>query len=175
MKRASKRMSVIPADRIQQAVAILRAGGLVGMPTETVYGLAADGGACEGGIESTIVDCTGDAPTILRPGLISAAHLSAILHTPVGTGRQSAPRVSGSLNIHYAPKTATRLFSRVLLQTTLSSCDETVFPLAVLLCGSAPVRPHALIHYVRMPDLAADYAHDRYKTLSFLSCGGFLA
>jgi L-threonylcarbamoyladenylate synthase len=63
-----------------------------------------DGGACAVGVESTIIDCTGDAPKILRPGAITEEmierstgfHLSGIVS-------QSQIRVSGSLDTHYAP------------------------------------------------------------------------
>ena len=132
-----------------------------------------DGGACEGGIESTIVDCTGEMPTMLRPGLISRARLEAVLHAPIQTGRQQAPRVSGSHAMHYAPETETRLFSSTDLQAALSSCEKEMLPIAVLLCESTPLPASVPIHYVKMPVTAAGYAHDLYQTLRSLDQGGF--
>jgi L-threonylcarbamoyladenylate synthase len=63
-----------------------------------------DGGQCEVGVESTIIDCTGDVPKILRPGAITAQMIAESSGLEVvGVVEQSAIRVSGSLEAHYAP------------------------------------------------------------------------
>jgi L-threonylcarbamoyladenylate synthase len=69
-----------------------------------------DGGACEVGVESTIIDCTGDTPKILRPGAITAQMIAestgfeVVGQTSGGAAADSnAIRVSGSLEAHYAP------------------------------------------------------------------------
>jgi L-threonylcarbamoyladenylate synthase len=64
-----------------------------------------DGGACDVGVESTIIDCTGDVPKILRPGAITAQMIaeSTGLEVVVGAVEESGIRVSGSLEAHYAP------------------------------------------------------------------------
>ena len=64
--------------------------------------LVLDGGACDVGVESTIVDCTGAAPSVLRPGAISVDMIEerAGLKT---TQSDKEIRVSGSLENHYAP------------------------------------------------------------------------
>jgi L-threonylcarbamoyladenylate synthase len=63
-----------------------------------------DGGPCEVGVESTIIDCTGDVPKILRPGAITAQMISESTGLEVvGVVEESAIRVSGSLEAHYAP------------------------------------------------------------------------
>jgi L-threonylcarbamoyladenylate synthase len=63
-----------------------------------------DGGACDVGVESTIIDCTGDLPKILRPGAITAQMISESTGLEVvGVVEESAIRVSGSLEAHYAP------------------------------------------------------------------------
>ncbi len=66
--------------------------------------LVLDGGACAVGVESTIIDCTGLLPRVLRPGAISTAMIEE------GTGLKAVSvdgqdeiRVSGSLENHYAP------------------------------------------------------------------------
>jgi L-threonylcarbamoyladenylate synthase len=69
-----------------------------------------DGGPCDVGVESTIIDCTGDEPKILRPGAITAQMISDSTGLEV-VGQASdgaavdsnAIRVSGSLEAHYAP------------------------------------------------------------------------
>jgi L-threonylcarbamoyladenylate synthase len=63
-----------------------------------------DGGACDVGVESTIIDCTGDVPKILRPGAITTQMISESTGLDVvGVVEESAIRVSGSLEAHYAP------------------------------------------------------------------------
>ncbi len=63
-----------------------------------------DGGSCDVGVESTIIDCTGDVPKILRPGAITAQMISESTGLEViGVVEESAIRVSGSLEAHYAP------------------------------------------------------------------------
>jgi L-threonylcarbamoyladenylate synthase len=63
-----------------------------------------DGGACEVGVESTIIDCTGDVPKILRPGAITGQMIADSTGLEVvGAVEESAIRVSGSLEAHYAP------------------------------------------------------------------------
>ncbi len=74
-----------------------------------------DGGPCTVGIESTIVDLTRlstQGPVILRPGMISRQEMEAALNLSVSDIRSNAaPRVSGSLSAHYAPRTAMAFFS----------------------------------------------------------------
>ena len=75
-----------------------------------------DGGPCAVGVESTIIDCTGDVPRILRPGAITeemikeSTGLSAIITK--NSEETENIRVSGSLEKHYAPA------AKVLLDQT---------------------------------------------------------
>jgi L-threonylcarbamoyladenylate synthase len=72
-----------------------------------------DGGPCELGLESAIVDCTSDRPRVLRPGMLSASQLKAIWpEIEIGAPASEAstvPRVSGSMRSHYAPRTPAEL------------------------------------------------------------------
>jgi L-threonylcarbamoyladenylate synthase len=72
--------------------------------------LILDGGACDVGVESTIIDCTGDVPKILRPGAITAQMITESTGLEVvgqaadgAAVGSNAIRVSGSLEAHYAP------------------------------------------------------------------------
>jgi L-threonylcarbamoyladenylate synthase len=66
--------------------------------------LVLDGGACAVGVESTIIDCTGLLPRVLRPGAISAAMMEEVTgFKAVSVNGGDAIRVSGSLENHYAP------------------------------------------------------------------------
>ena len=67
-----------------------------------------DGGACAVGVESTIIDCTGDLPRVLRPGAISAVMIEVSTGLQIQSNEQVEIRVSGSLENHYAP--AARVF-----------------------------------------------------------------
>jgi len=66
--------------------------------------LVLDGGACAVGVESTIIDCTGLLPRVLRPGAISTAMIEEVTGlNAVSVDGADAIRVSGSLENHYAP------------------------------------------------------------------------
>ena len=70
-----------------------------------------DGGPCQVGVESTIIDCTGDVPRILRPGAVTVAMIQESTGLVVGDSAAVSGgsvdveeiRVSGSLDSHYAP------------------------------------------------------------------------
>ena len=65
--------------------------------------LILDGGPAQVGLESTIIDCTGDAPRILRPGAITQEMIEKATGMQVSEDTNSDIRVSGSLEKHYAP------------------------------------------------------------------------
>ena len=66
-----------------------------------------DGGACAVGVESTIIDCTGDVPRILRPGAVTVAMIEESTGLSVSNDHKTVDspviRVSGLLDSHYAP------------------------------------------------------------------------
>ena len=78
-----------------------------------------DGGPCSVGVESTIVDCTSSQPRILRPGAISAETIAAVAGVDVRADSAAAPRVSGSLESHYAPS------AKVVLVNTADEVQAT--------------------------------------------------
>jgi L-threonylcarbamoyladenylate synthase len=65
--------------------------------------LILDGGACTVGVESTIIDCTGDMPQILRPGAITKEMIEHSTGLDVLDADGVVIRVSGSLESHYSP------------------------------------------------------------------------
>ena len=86
--------------------------------------LILDGGPCEVGIESTIVDCTRGEPVLLRPGAISLQALTEACGQAVRLPQempssQAAPRASGTLAAHYAPQAKVRLMETMALQHAL--------------------------------------------------------
>ena len=118
--------------------------------------LVLDGGQCEVGVESTIIDVSGEQPTILRPGMITAAQITAVLHQSVAAKKKDAPRVSGSHESHYAPVTKTRLIS----STEIAQLTEQDMPFVVV--GFAE---NSIGKSVVMPRDAKLYAHDLYQVL----------
>jgi L-threonylcarbamoyladenylate synthase len=66
--------------------------------------LILDGGACDVGVESTIIDCTGEVPKILRPGAVTVTMIEETTSLKVLIAEdQNTIRVSGSLEKHYSP------------------------------------------------------------------------
>ncbi len=113
-----------------------------------------DGGDCELGIESTIVDLSGAGPRILRPGSIGRVALEAVIGPIAEGGSATSPRVSGSLEQHYAPRTPTRLCSRAQIEAAGPSMQ-------VLALGQLP----SGVQGVALPSEPIEYAHGLYAML----------
>ncbi len=108
--------------------------------------LILDGGACVGGIESTVCDVTGDIPVILRPGLITREMIAEI----VGDCQEYTPdfhsgekvKSPGVLYKHYAPRCKTTLFTATQIEESVAAyvresaegkrvailCEESLIP-----------------------------------------------
>ncbi len=89
--------------------------------------LILDGGACQVGIESTIIDCTRGQPVLLRPGAITPGQIQAVCGLKVLQKEElaalatPAPRASGTLESHYAPQARVRLLRAVDLRLALQA------------------------------------------------------
>ncbi len=129
-----------------------------------------DGGACAVGIESTIVDCTRGRPVLLRPGAITRAQVQQVCRQPVPTPDEddglaaTAPRASGTLESHYAPRAKVRLMSARQLQTALELLGDTPVPIG--LYSRVALNTHS-VHVVhqRMPDDARAAAQQLFAAL----------
>ena len=132
--------------------------------------LVLDGGPCEVGIESTIVDCTGDTVRVLRPGRITREEVAAVDGSP-GAGaspnKRAPPRFSGGLEAHYAPRTLTKSVEPASLQAALARLQDKRVG---LLSFAAPVQPVA--HHIAAPRDARGYAHALYASLRELDLAG---
>jgi L-threonylcarbamoyladenylate synthase len=121
--------------------------------------LVLEGGASEVGIESTIVDLSGAKPVVLRPGKITAAEIEAVLGEAVAEKASDAPRHSGGLERHYAPRTPVRLVPGYQLDREVAELRENVAVLAFS-------RPDERVEYwLRMPRDPQAYAHKLYAAL----------
>lgn len=127
-----------------------------------------DGGECEVGIESTILDLSGEIPRILRPGRITRAQIEAVVG-PVAEGSEAdSPRASGTLDAHYAPRTALLLLERAALLPEARQQEALGKRVAVLALGALPDGLRGLA----LPGHADGYAHGLYAALRSLDALG---
>ena len=148
-----------------------------------------DGGACSVGIESTIVDCSRGVPVLLRPGVLTATQIEYVcgqnLPSKDEQFRQSirrleadlmpfedapsemledAPRASGMLASHYAPKAKLRLMDAQALQTALDILDTDAKSIAVY-SRQQMHSASTTILFRRMPEDATQAAQQLFATL----------
>lgn len=129
--------------------------------------LILEGGACQVGLESTILDLSRDVPVILRPGAIGVDDIARVIgrrprlrdEMESTAGRGDAPRVSGSLAAHYAPRTPLELLPLDGIVARLRDGD------AVLARSAAPVSLGGGVLWVMAPTDPAAYGHDLYARL----------
>lgn len=171
----------IPAHPIAQK--LLRAfGGGIAAPSANLYthistttaaavveelsgrvDMIIDGGECQIGLESTILNLSDDAPSILRPGMISAQEIEATLGIKLSMPPQTL-RAPGMHHLHYAPTTKTILLSSNKILSFLNGLQAQDFPIALLTCELEA--PHtANVHVTKMPNDPKIYAHQLYDTL----------
>ena len=126
-----------------------------------------DGGACEVGLESTIVDLSRGAPVLLRPGGISREEIERALGERLLERDAQAPRASGTLAAHYAPRTALALVESSELEAEL----ELPANVAVLALRE-PQGDIRVTSWITAPSDPARYAHDLYASLRTLDASG---
>ena len=129
--------------------------------------LVLDGGPCAVGIESTIIDCSRGRPVLLRPGMLTLDELEHAAGQPIAERDDHAPRASGSLASHYAPRAAVRLMSARDIQAALDVLGPDARHIA--LYTRTPVRSTS--HHVRaetMPGSASACAQELFAVLRAL-------
>ena len=99
--------------------------------------LILDGGACQVGIESTVVDVSSTRPAILRPGSITAAQIADLIGD-IETGERrsefSQPAASpGQHLVHYAPRTPAFRFTSAQADRVIRRCQEETCSVAIVL------------------------------------------
>jgi len=150
-------------------------------PDEIVQGmLVLDGGAAEVGIESTIVDLSrldqGVGPVLLRPGHISAAQIAAVLGRPIARPDAAAPRASGTLKAHYAPRTPLELIDDARLSRALAGDGLPAGRVALVAYAAPRAATGAAagrLHWHAVPPDPARYAQALYATLRELDGQGY--
>ncbi|MGQ0524571.1 MAG: L-threonylcarbamoyladenylate synthase [Betaproteobacteria bacterium] len=136
-----------------------------------------DGGATDIGIESTIVDLSGAHPGILRPGVITQSMLEQALGAPLAAPGAAPPRVPGTHQRHYAPRTPLMVLEADLLLELASTLARQGKRVAVLArSAKQPVLPG--ITWIGAPSDPGGYARGLYAHLRLLDevgCDAILA
>ena len=139
--------------------------------------LVLEGGPSEVGIESTIVDVSrldrGMGPVLLRPGHISAAQIAAVLGAEPARPDAGAPRVSGSLKAHYAPRTPLQLLSLEALVGYLEQHAGDAERVAVVAFQRPGQAVYPRVDWHLAPADPRAYARDLYALLRRLDGGGY--
>jgi L-threonylcarbamoyladenylate synthase len=149
--------------------------------------LILDGGSCQVGLESSIVDCTVDPPRLLRPGGLPRAAIEAVValaHAEPSkasdkgavSGSEQTPRVSGSLDSHYAPTTRLFILSRQALRGQCDARQASPQSDRITLCfcfapGEMPTGAGLTIEQAPMD--AANYGRSLYARLNDWDQQGF--
>lgn len=129
--------------------------------------LVLDGGPCQVGIESTIIDCTRSQPVLLRPGMLAVSALEAAAGMPLAERDDAAPRASGTLASHYAPRARVRLMNARDIQQALDVLGPDARHMAVY--TRTPVTSaSAHVRIERMPTSASACAQQLFAALRAL-------
>jgi L-threonylcarbamoyladenylate synthase len=145
-----------------------------------------DGGACQVGIESAIVDCSREHPVLLRPGLLTLDELAAVAGEAMAFSKPEAPdpkapKASGTLLAHYAPRAKLFLMDEGILNRSLDDLVPVLMgwpaagrPKVAVYSRSAwahrPVQPGVLMR--AMPAQAALAAHELFADLREMDAQG---
>lgn len=139
--------------------------------------LVLDGGDCAVGIESTIIDCTRGEPVLLRPGQITRAQVEAACgrvvldkDAPQDVMAQAAPRASGTLASHYAPRARVRLMSAPDIAQRLQALGPQANNLGLWSVHWPDAG--AGVVWRAQPQSAAQAAHELFSTLRDLDALG---
>ncbi|GAA0385344.1 L-threonylcarbamoyladenylate synthase [Microbispora corallina] len=131
-----------------------------------------DGGPCAVGVESTIVDATGEVPSVLRPGGVTREDLEAVLGRSLAVHSTSHVRVPGQHPSHYAPRARVVLVEPEKVVAEAEFAQELGHQVGVLLpptFAGAPVKAHAV---VAVPGSTTAYARGLYGFLRELDQRG---
>jgi len=119
-----------------------------------------DGGDCALGIESTILDLTGEMPQVLRAGPVTASAIAEQLGCPVATPSQHSVAVPGNMPEHYQPRTPVRL------KSAQEMVEHTAYPVARILLSLDAGQAGATFALTRaMPRDKPEYARQLYRAL----------
>ena len=132
-------------------------------------GMILDGGASEVGIESTILDLSRwetHGPVLLRPGHIGAERIAQVIGVQPQAPDVAAPRASGTLEAHYAPRTPVALVAPQDVNAVVAKLQAAGRHVALM--RHAATSPAGLVAEYVLPDTPAGYAYHLYAALRAL-------
>ncbi len=135
--------------------------------------LVLDGGACPLGVESTILDLSGDRPRLLRPGSITPQELAKTLGQQCESPGSGAPRAPGGLASHYAPRTPLRLVTASRLERVAAGEIAAEPRVAIMSTHGPAVTPTSGSRWLKMPSDPPGYARALYARLRELDSGEY--
>jgi L-threonylcarbamoyladenylate synthase len=171
----------VPGHPIAQAL-LREFGGAIAAPSANRFGrvsptrashvmeelagrvsLVLDGGPCDIGLESTIIDLSGASPALLRPGGITAEQIAAVLGRAIAGASSESPPAPGSMSSHYAPRARVELVPESKLIEHAAMLAEAGESVAVL-SQMAMVTPPGVTH-LPLPSQPALMAQVLYEML----------
>ena len=123
-----------------------------------------DGGPCTVGVESTIIDLSGEQPAILRPGRVNRGQLEAVLQTEIRLSPQTKIRAPGMMAVHYAPNTMALLCRTETLISMLDELGAQGKNLGILTFSTSMAKVSSR-HLIRLPERAELYETALYSAL----------
>jgi L-threonylcarbamoyladenylate synthase len=130
--------------------------------------LVLDGGACDIGIESTIVDLSRERPVLLRPGRVGAGDIAATLGVAPLSRDSDAPRAPGTLAAHYAPRQPLRLIESDRWERNVRGISHG----RGVLSFRSPPEGDMSTMWIEAPRRPQQYEHDLYANLRALDLSG---
>jgi len=127
-----------------------------------------DGGPCAVGVESTIVDLTGDGPIIARPGGISREDIEAVVGAEVPIRAHGEIKASGTLPSHYAPRARVVLVARAELAREANRRAAAGERTGVLVPDELRSGVDAAVELAPFSDVAEQAAQQLYAALRSL-------
>lgn len=200
LKRSSRAMDVVtggldtvglrvPRHPVAQEL-LSRLGGAIAAPSANRFGrvspttaehvrrefgdaldLILDGGDCQVGLESTIVDLSGPTPAVLRPGYVTAEQIEAALGMPLGMENESSPRAAGRMTSHYAPRAKVEIVAPH--EAAARFATLTAAGVRVVVLGGQPDAAIPEQSRINVPTQAEAYAQQLYAVLRAVDDAGF--
>ena len=179
----------VPSHPVAQEL-LARFGGAIAAPSANRFGrvspttsahvrqefgdsidLILDGGDCQVGLESTIVDLSGGSPAVLRPGFVTAEQIESVLGCKLADADEQSPRASGRLASHYAPRARVELVESAAMASRyaeLTNGGRRVVVLGGMTEGAIPAASR-----IDVPGDAEAYAQQLYSILRAVDDAGF--
>jgi L-threonylcarbamoyladenylate synthase len=173
------------------ALALLKTfGGPIAAPSANKYGavspttaehvtaglgdrvdMVLDGGSCEGGIESTIVDVSGDVPVVLRLGLVTAKDLEKVLGVDIRYQEKNTTPSPGRVSSHYKPSADVFVVKRSQIDAKLQELRADGRQVGLVVCTAFEDLSGA--HHTQVVgDGTHAYARKLYDCLHFADSKG---